>query len=68
MKVDLECAPDCNECCKQPCGGPYSASSSDSASSSLSSAYEYVLVPKDLTDELNGQGTTYNSTVCCVWL
>jgi hypothetical protein len=32
VKIDLDCAPDCNECCKQPCGGPYSASGSDSAS------------------------------------
>ena len=55
VKIDLDGAPDCNECCKQPCGGPYFASSVDSDSSSPSSAEEYVLVPTDLTNELNDQ-------------
>ena len=64
VKIDLDCAPDCNECCKQPCGGPYPASGSDSESSSLSSGEEYVLVPKDLTDELNGQVSVQLCTAC----
>ena len=64
VKVDLECAPGCSECCKHPCGGSHSASGGDSVSSSLSSADEYVLVPKNLTDELTRQVTVQLCALC----